>query len=47
MLKSTGEAPKRGVPTLMNRNAVANLKRCEQAKGGRYAKRMRSRGPSS
>jgi 4-amino-4-deoxy-L-arabinose transferase-like glycosyltransferase len=37
LLKSTGEAPRRGVPTLMNRNAVANLERCEHAKGRGYS----------
>jgi hypothetical protein len=45
LLKSTGDAP-RGVPTLMNRNAVANLKRCEQAKGRGNSNWLRSKFPN-
>jgi hypothetical protein len=34
------------VPTQMDADTVANLKRCEQAMGSRYAKWLRSRFPN-
>jgi 4-amino-4-deoxy-L-arabinose transferase-like glycosyltransferase len=45
LLKSTGRAPK-VVPTLINRNTVVNLKRCEQAKGQGYSTWLRSKFPN-
>jgi hypothetical protein len=46
LLKSTGRAPK-AVPTLMEaNNFMIGLKRCEQAKGPGYAKRIRSMFPN-
>jgi 4-amino-4-deoxy-L-arabinose transferase-like glycosyltransferase len=45
LLKSTGRAPE-AVPTQMDADTVANLKRCEQAMGSRYAKWLRSRFPN-
>ena len=45
LLKSTGRVP-RAVPTLMNRNTVVNLKRCEQAKGQGYSNWLKSKFPN-
>jgi 4-amino-4-deoxy-L-arabinose transferase-like glycosyltransferase len=45
LLKSTGRAPE-AVPTHMNANTVHSLRRCEQAKGPGYEKRMRSKFPN-
>jgi hypothetical protein len=45
LLKSTGQAPK-AVPTQMDANSVLRLKRCEQAKGPGYEKRIKSKFPN-
>jgi 4-amino-4-deoxy-L-arabinose transferase-like glycosyltransferase len=45
LLKSTGRAPE-AVPTLMDPSTVRALKRCEQAKGPGYQKRVRSGFPN-
>jgi 4-amino-4-deoxy-L-arabinose transferase-like glycosyltransferase len=46
LLKSTGRAPE-AVPTLINRNTVVNLERCEQAKGQEdYTSWLRSKFPN-
>jgi Dolichyl-phosphate-mannose-protein mannosyltransferase len=45
LLKSTGRKPET-VPTLMDVGTVTRLKRCEQAKGPGYAKRIRSLFPN-
>jgi 4-amino-4-deoxy-L-arabinose transferase-like glycosyltransferase len=45
LLKSTGGTP-RAVPTLMNRNTVVNLKRCEQARAQGYSSWLRSEFPN-
>jgi len=45
VLKSTARAPE-AVPTLINRNTVVNLKRCEQAKGQEYSTWLRSTFPN-
>jgi hypothetical protein len=45
LLKSTGRAPE-AVPTLMNRNTVVNLRRCEQAKGQGFSNWLRSKFPN-
>jgi hypothetical protein len=45
LMKSTGRKPE-AVPTLMEAGTVIRLKRCEQAKGPRYAKRIRSQFPN-
>jgi 4-amino-4-deoxy-L-arabinose transferase-like glycosyltransferase len=45
LLKSTGRAPE-AMPTLINRNTVVNLKRCEQAKGQRFSNWLRSTFPN-
>jgi hypothetical protein len=45
LLKSTGHAPK-AAPTLMDRNTVANLKRCGQAKGRGYSNWLRTKFPN-
>jgi 4-amino-4-deoxy-L-arabinose transferase-like glycosyltransferase len=45
LLKSTGRAPK-AVPTQMDAYTVRSLKRCEQAKGSEYEKRISSKYPN-
>jgi hypothetical protein len=45
LLKSTGRAPE-AAPTLINRNTVVNLKRCEQAKGQGYSTWLQSKFPN-
>jgi hypothetical protein len=45
LLKSTGQAPK-AVPTQMDANSILRLKRCEQAKGPGYEKRIKSMFPN-
>jgi 4-amino-4-deoxy-L-arabinose transferase-like glycosyltransferase len=45
LLESTGRAP-RAVPTQMNATTLLHLRRCEQAKGPGYEKRIRSRFPN-
>ena len=45
LLKSTGRPPE-AVPTLLNRNAVLNLKHCEQARGQDYSSWSRSKFPN-
>jgi len=45
LLRSTGHAPE-DAPTLMNRNAVLNLRRCEQTKSQGYANWIRSKFPN-
>lgn len=45
LLKSTGRAPE-AVPTLMNRNAVVNLKHCQQANGRGYSNWSSSKFPN-
>jgi 4-amino-4-deoxy-L-arabinose transferase-like glycosyltransferase len=45
LLKTTGRAP-RAVPTQMNADTMMHLRRCEQAKGPGYEKRVRSRFPN-
>jgi hypothetical protein len=45
LLKSTGRAPE-AVPTLINRNTLVNVKRCEQAKGKRRSNWLRSTFPN-
>jgi 4-amino-4-deoxy-L-arabinose transferase-like glycosyltransferase len=45
LLKSTGRAPE-AVPTLINRNTVITLKRCEQTKGQGYSNWLRSKFPN-
>ena len=44
LLKSTGRPPE-AVPTLMNRNTLANLGRCEETKRQGYANWLRSKFP--
>jgi hypothetical protein len=44
LLKSTGLTPK-SVPTLINRNAVINLKRCEGLNSQEYSSWLRSKFP--
>jgi len=45
LLKSTGRAPE-AMPTLINRNTVVNLKRCEQTKGQGYSNWLQSKFPN-
>ena len=45
LLKSTGRAPE-AVPTLMEAKTVLRLRRCEQAEGLGYTKRIRSGSPN-
>jgi hypothetical protein len=44
LLKSTGRTPE-AVPTLMNRNTVVDLKRCERSEGQNYSSWLRSKFP--
>jgi hypothetical protein len=43
--KGTGRTPE-GVPTLINKNTLIDLKRCEQAKGREYSNWLRSKFPN-
>ncbi len=45
LLKRTGRAPE-AIPTLINKNTVIDLKRCEQAKGRQHSNWLRSKFPS-
>jgi 4-amino-4-deoxy-L-arabinose transferase-like glycosyltransferase len=45
LLKSTGRTP-RAVPTQMDANTMLHLRRCEQAKGPGYEKRIESKFPN-
>jgi 4-amino-4-deoxy-L-arabinose transferase-like glycosyltransferase len=45
LLKRTGRASE-GVPTLINKNTVIDLKRCDQAKGREYSNWLRSTFPN-
>jgi len=45
LLKSTGRAPE-AMPTLIDRNTVVNLKRCEQTIGQGYSSWLRSKFPN-
>jgi hypothetical protein len=45
LLKSTGREPE-AMPTLINKNTVIDLKRCEQAKGREYSNWLRSKFPN-
>jgi len=45
LLKRTGRAPK-GVPALINKTTMVDLKRCEQAKGRKYPNWIRSTFPN-
>ena len=45
LLKSTGHTP-RATPTVMNRNTVLKLGRCERAKGSGHANWIESRFPN-
>jgi hypothetical protein len=45
LLKSTGRAPET-VPTRMDANTMLQLRRCEQANGPEYAKRIKARFPN-
>ena len=45
LLKSTGRAPE-AVPTLMNRNTVVNLSKCEHANGQGHSSWLRNRFPN-
>jgi hypothetical protein len=44
LLKSTGREPE-AMPTLINKNTVIDLKRCQQAKGRGYSNWLRSKFP--
>jgi hypothetical protein len=45
LLKSTGQTPK-AVPTQMNATTMLRLRRCEQAQGPGYEKRIESKFPN-
>jgi hypothetical protein len=45
LLKRTGRAPE-AVPTLINKNTVIGLKRCEPAEGREYSDWLRSKFPN-
>jgi hypothetical protein len=45
LLKGTGRTPE-AVPTLINKNTLIDLKRCEQAKGREYSNWLRSTFPN-